>query len=155
MNRRRKGFLLGMALIALGAAQAGQVVWRPVTLAQLRAASDLIVIGKIVAIVPGTPGPDCVDRAVLEIERTLRGSAWSSQIELRFPGHRRGRRLGSGDVEVDKDPGLIRFDLDQEGIFFLRQEADGTYTANHPARFKPKFFLSQVESALFGAPPGG
>lgn len=155
MNRKRKGFLLGTALAAAGAIYASGVVWRPVTLDQLRVASDLIVVGEIVAVIPGPPGPQSVDRAILEVQRTLRGYAGSDQVEIRFPGHRRGRLLASGGVEVDRDPGLIRYELDQDGIFFLRRETDGTYTANHPARFKPRFFLSQVERSLSGAPPGG
>lgn len=155
MNRKRKGFLLGASLVAAGACLAAGVVWRPVSLDQLRVASDLVVLGEVVAIVPGTPGPACVDRAVLEVERTLQGSVYADQVEVRFPGHKRGQLLADGGIEVDRNPGLIRYDLDQEGIFFLRREADGSYTANHPARFKPRFFLSQVESSLGGAPPGG
>jgi hypothetical protein len=155
MIRKRKGFLLGTVLVAAAALQAEGVVWRPVSLDQLRAASNLIVIGEIVALIPGTPGPDCVDRAILEIERTLRGDAGADRVEVRFPGHKRGRLLAAGGVEIDRHPGLIRYELDQDGIFFLRLESDGTYTANHPARFKPRFFLSQVENALAGAPPGG
>lgn len=115
------------------------LLWRPCTLPELVAASDLVVQGRIARIEPGAPGPESVDTAVLEVQRTLLG-VLPAEVRLEFPGRARG-----GDP---RDPALIRYDLDQEGIFFLRRGAAGDYTASHPARFKPSFFLTQVQNQL-------
>lgn len=144
-----------LALGLAGAALAGEMLWRPVTNEQLRAASDLIISGKIVRIEPGEPGPESEDRAVLRIHETLAGVRPSETVILRYPGRRRGRIRLDGGVEVDRSPQLIRYDIDQEGVFYLRRAADGTYTANHPARFKPPFLLASIRAELRGVSAGG
>ncbi len=142
--------VLGLAIGLLTAplVRAEQVLWRPATSQQLEQASHLVVLGKIVEVIPGQPGPQAEDIGILRIEQTLKGRSSENQISLRYPSAKRGQWMPQGDFEVDRSPGLIRYDLDQDGIFFLRANGDGSYSANHPARFKPRFFLSKVRREL-------
>ncbi len=144
-----------LALMVAGTALAGEVLWRPVSPAQLRAASDLIITGKIVRIELGEPGPESEDYAVLRVDETLAGYAGGDTVVLRYPGRRRGLPGPDGTVEVDRSPQLIRYDIDQEGVYYLRRSPDGTYTANHPARFKPPFLLPRIRAELRGVSGGG
>jgi hypothetical protein len=137
------------------AAKAQGVLWKPCTVSQLKEASDLVVLARVVHITPGVPGPDCVDRATLAIRQTLQGAAGSSLVQLSFPGRQRGSFTSLGNLKKENNPAHIRFDLDQEGIFFLRKRPDGSYSANHPARFKPAFFLRQILRKLAPNFPGG
>jgi hypothetical protein len=122
--------LLLLDLLALPLAAEPALLWRPCTVPELVAASDLVVQGRVIRLEPGQPGPDSEDVAVLRIDRVLMGSA---------PGQAR-------------DPALIRYEQDQTGIFFLRATPDGAYTAGHPARFKPNLLLAQILPHL---PPTG
>lgn len=153
MNRLLQALL--WTLLGLAPCWAGEALWNPVTTAELLQASNLVVLGRIVSLQRGVPGPDCIDRAVLRIERTLAGAPRSWDLTLVFPGRDRGRLRLDGSLEPEQNPSFIRFDFEQEGIFFLRERSDGTYSANHPARFKPRFLLGQVLRDLSGPVPGG
>lgn len=136
------------ALALAAAAGAAPVLWRPVSMEELVTTSDLVVVGRIVAVAPGAPGPDAVDTATLAIERTLHGAAPDDTVPLAFPGKARGTLRADGSLEPDRDPSYVRFELDQDGVFFLRRRSDGSFAANHPARFKPRFFLAEVTAFL-------
>jgi hypothetical protein len=147
--------LLMTGFLCLSPVSAGEALWNPCTTAQLREASDLIVIGRILDIEAGPSGPRAIDRAHLRVERVLHGRASSIEVPLVFPGRQRGILRSDGSLEPEVNSAFIRFDLEQEGIFFLRSRGDGTYSANHPARFKPRFLLGQVLRDLTGTTPGG
>lgn len=139
---------LGLLLVAGLAAE--PLLWKPCTTQELREASDIVVVGKIVEIERGAAGPDAVDRATLRVDRTLFGWTDQETVVLAFPGRDRGRLSAGGTLVRDQNAAYIRYDIDQEGVFFLLGREDGTYTANHPARFKPTLFLAKVESELVG-----
>jgi len=144
---------IGLAAVLSGVLTAtllaeAPLLWQPATTQDLLQYSDLVVVGTLVDVEHASPGPDAVDTATLEIEQILHGWTSDEEISLVFPGLHRGQYNGAGELVPENNPAHIRFDLDQEGIFFLMQREDGTYSANHPARFKPRFFLPQVLADL-------
>lgn len=135
------------AALAATATMAAPLLWRPATTRDLLAHSQVVVSARIVDIARGAPGPDCVDVATLQVNETLVGYA-PSTVQLAFPGKARGTVTASGALIPEDNPAFIRYDLDQEGVYFLMDRGDGTYSANHPARFKPLFFLDALRREL-------
>ncbi len=139
---RLASMFLGLAGFAVAAPK--PVLWKPTTTSELLRVSDAVVVGRIRDIARGAPGPDCVDRAELVVERVIHGFPIGSSATLVFPGKARGSSDSEGNLVPDQSLGLIRYDVGQEGVFFLLRRDPETWSANHPARFKPRMLLARV-----------
>ncbi len=123
--------------------------WMPMTDAELIGNSDLIVIGKIVWVENGEVSTQSRDKASILIEEVLKGGQQEVMVPLEFPGRNRGYKTWKGSFQSTRVGNDIFFDIDQEGVWFLRKNSKtGNYVIKHPACFKPLFFKEKIIKAV-------
>jgi hypothetical protein len=127
----------------------GAAIWAPMTLQELVAQSELIVLGEIAAVREQAGSP--YDIASIKVEETLlapAAMAGLTEARLLVPSRR-------GLIASD----TITYKIGQRGIWFLRRDAtsksgaskDAMYLADHPHRLKPAGELADVRTYLKSA----
>ena len=118
---------------------------------QLIKASDLIVIGKVVWVENGKVSTTSKDKASILVQEVWKGDNSVMMAPLAFPGRNRGYLTWSGNFQSTRTSEDIFFDIDQEGIWFLKYDAKTKcYIIDHPARFKPLFFKERLRKRITG-----
>jgi len=149
MNARRCRGLLATLIMLLATSGLAAKTWMPMTDEQLITGSDLIVVGKVVWVENGQVSTASKDRASILVQQVLKGDSSVIMAPLAFPGQNRGYLTWTGDFHSTRTNADIFFDIDQEGVWFLKyQQATGDYVIDHPARFKPLFFLEKIRQTL-------
>lgn len=148
MVRKLVGFLAALAVL-LCATELAALTWAPISDPDLIRTSDLIVVGKIVWVENGPASPAAVDKASILVQEVLRGDPTAVMATLSYPGRNRGVPTADG-VESTLREWDILFDLNQEGVWFLKKDpaAPTGYVIDHPARFKPLFFKNKIAQAV-------
>jgi hypothetical protein len=126
----------------------GAAIWAPMTLQELVAQSELIVVGEIGSVREQAGSP--YDIASIKVEETLLappGMAGLTEARLLLPSRR-------GPISSD----TITYKTGQRGVWFLRRAAardaaskEAGYFADHPHRFKPVGELADVRAYLKSA----
>lgn len=124
----------------------GAAIWAPMTLAELAARSELIVVGGLTAI--ENQSADSRDVGKITIEQVLKAPASQRQVaSVRL-------LLPSATRPISSD--VVTYKQGQRGIWFLRRDPASPesprYLADHPDRLKPVSELSQVRAFLQSAP---
>jgi hypothetical protein len=121
--------------------------WKPMSYEQLVSSSDLIITGKVVWINNEPVSTRSEDEATIMADKILKGSCPDHMVSLVYPGVNRGYETFDGKFKSTRTYDEVFFDIEQEGIWFLKKRGD-KYFVDHPARFKPIFFLPKVENAI-------
>ena len=125
----------------------GAAIWVAMSLQELVAQSQLIVVGEIVAL--REQSTSALDVASIRIEESLLAKpAVNGLSEARLLVPSRNRGLASSDA--------VFYKVGQRGIWFLRRDPaskDDLYLADHPHRLKSIAELPAVRAYLKSATP--
>jgi len=121
--------------------------WTPLSYEDLIKQSDLIVTGKVIWINNQPVSTNSKDEATIMVDEVLQGKLTGNMVGLVYPGVNKGFETYDGKFTSTRTYNEVFFDIEQEGIWFLQKRGDKFYI-NHPARFKPEFFLSKVKEYL-------
>ena len=145
MMKKLIGFLATLAILFCTSNLAAKV-WTPMTNDDLLAKSDLIVVGKVVWVENGKVSTTSKDKASILVQEVWKGDTSVMMAPLAFPGRNKGYLTWSGNFQSTRTADDIFFDIDQEGIWFLKYDASTKcYIIDHPARFKPLFFKNRLK----------
>lgn len=132
--------------LALPARSLANIQWLPVSYEDLINGSDLIVVGKVTMVTPAAHDENTTTCATLEIHQVLSGESPGDVVQLDFPTPVQTPFEENPEPRAPTD---VYYTAEQEGIWFLRKdEFNGCYRADHPARFKPIPLLSRVQEEL-------
>ena len=149
MFKKMAATLVTLAILLGGSHPAAGGIWPPMSDDDLIDSSELIVVGRIVWIENGEVSTTSMDTARILVDEVLKGDPTTVMAPLVFPGSNRGRRTWTGRFESTRTRRDISFDLNQEGIWFLRRARNADeYRIDNPARFKPLFFKDRVMQAI-------
>ena len=146
MMKKLIGFLATLAVLFCSSNLAAKV-WTPMTNDQLLQKSELIVVGKVVWVENGKVSTTSKDKASILVQEVWKGNKSTMMAPLAFPGRNKGYLTWSGSFQSTRTSDDIFFDIDQEGIWFLKYDSKTeSYIIDHPARFKPLFFKSKLKN---------
>jgi hypothetical protein len=125
----RRALLVGLAVLGAAATDPGAAMFASMSDAELLAASDVVVVGRLAGsseITPAGSGATLHLGALVPSE-VLKGPPGIDLVLIELP-RRNAPRSGSD----------VTFRTGDQGLWLLRRRADtGTYLADHPQRFVP------------------
>jgi hypothetical protein len=121
--------------------------WKPLSYEDLIKTSDLIITGKVIWINNEPISTNSKDEATIMVGKVLKGNQTNDMVSLVYPGVNKGYKTYDGKFSSVRTHDEVFFDIEQEGIWFLKQKGE-KFCIEHPSRFKPLFFLPKIEAII-------
>jgi hypothetical protein len=152
MRIGRLRWLVTLWVLAAVASARAEVLWMPLSYADLISDSDVIVVGKISQVARGVHCEGGFNCSRIAVQEVLKGTPPADGIRLDYPC--RNPVVLEGETPPQASPTDVFFEEGQEGIWFLKQSSDskntsgGHFLANHPGRFRPVLFVARVRDEI-------
>ena len=121
--------------------------WKAMSYEELISTSELIVAGKVIWINNEPVSTNSKDEATIMVNKVLKGKAENNMVGLVYPGVNKGYQTYDGKFQSVRTHDEVFFDIEQEGVWFLKSKGK-KFCIDHPARFKPLFFLPKIQEVL-------